>query len=207
MKEVGKYFVVNVKKVTEDLKSKDKEIRKRQIPNLLTLIRGILAPITIIPSVLTGHIYIAFILIALCAFTDSFDGWYARKHNVQSEFGALLDAICDKIFVLTLAFPLIFIHTKMITIIIILEMVIASINVYSKLKGNKPKTSIIGKIKTIILDIFIALCYLDLIIRVPRFILYIASGLTNVMQVLSAERYYKEYKIQIADKNKLREAT
>ena len=106
MKEFWEYFVKNVKIVIADLKSKDKERRRKQIPNTLTLIRGFLAPVTIIPAVLTNHIYLAFLLIALCGLTDCFDGWYARTYNAQSEFGADLDAICDKLFVLTLTFPL-----------------------------------------------------------------------------------------------------
>ena len=90
----------NIKIVIADLKSKDKEKRRKQIPNLLTIIRGFLAPFTIIPAVLTNHIYLAFGLIAFCGLTDCFDGWYARNYNAQSEFGADLDAICDKLFVL-----------------------------------------------------------------------------------------------------------
>ena len=107
MKEFWKYFVVNVKNVIADLKSKDKEKRRKQIPNVLTIIRGIVAPIIIIPAVLADNVYLAFIIIAICSLTDSFDGWYARNFDAQSEFGALLDAICDKLFVLTFSKKLI----------------------------------------------------------------------------------------------------
>ena len=100
MKEYWQYFIKNVKIIISDLKSKDKERRRKQIPNTLTLIRGFLAPFTIIPAVLNKNLYLAFALIAVCGLTDCFDGWYARKYNAQSEFGADLDAICDKLFVL-----------------------------------------------------------------------------------------------------------
>ena len=125
MKEFWEYFKENIKQVLSDLFGKDKEKRKKQIPNMLTLIRGILAPITIIPAVICQKLYLAFALIALCALTDSFDGWYARRYNAQSEFGALLDAICDKLFVLTLAFPLVFYYTKWIIGILVLEIIIS----------------------------------------------------------------------------------
>ena len=200
MKEFWEYFKENVKIVINDLKSKDKEKRRKQIPNLLTLIRGIVAPITIIPAVITNHIYVAFILIAICSLTDSFDGWYARKYNAQSEFGALLDAICDKLFVVTLAFPLVFVHTKWILLILLLELIIAIINSHSKIKGNEVHSSITGKIKTIILDSSIALCYLDFIVKVPEIILGITSVLTNIMQLLSIWGYHKTYKTQLAEK-------
>lgn len=203
MKEFWEYFKENVKIVINDLKSKDKEKRRKQIPNLLTLIRGIFAPITIIPTVITGHIYIAFILIAVCALTDSFDGWYARNYNAQSEFGALLDAICDKLFVMTLAFPLVFVHTKWVIIILFLELIISIINAYSKLKGHEVHSSIIGKVKTVVLDSSIALCYLDFIVRVPEVILGTTSVLTNSLQLLSIWGYYKKYKEQLTEKKVL----
>ena len=152
MKEFWIYFVTNIKKVLADLRSKDKEKRRKQIPNVLTLIRGFLAPITIIPAVLNNHIYLAFALIALCSLTDSIDGWYARTYNAQSEFGAVLDAICDKLFVLTLAYPLAFKYTSWILLILVLELIIAIINSHYKIKGLDARSSIIGKIKTVILD-------------------------------------------------------
>ena len=194
MKEFWKYFIENIKKVIKDLTSKDKEVRRKQIPNMLTLIRGIFAPITIIPAVATKHIYLAFILIAICSLTDSFDGWYARHFNAQSEFGALLDAICDKLFVLTLAFPLVFVHTKWIITILILELVISMINSYSQLKGNHVHSSIIGKVKTVILDSSIALCYLDFLVKVPENFLGITAILTNVFQAITVIDYYLNYK-------------
>lgn len=199
MKEFWEYFKKNVKNMVIDLKSNDKEKKKKQIPNLLTLTRGVFAPITIIPAVANRHIYIAFVLIAICSLTDAFDGWYARKYNAQSEFGALLDAICDKLFVLTLAFPLVFVYPKWILVILILEFIIAIINVYSKLRGNDAHSSITGKIKTVILDISIALCYLDFIINVSEILMGILSVFTNILQLFSIYGYYKIYKKQSAE--------
>ena len=196
MKEFWKYLVENTKLTIIDLKSKNKVKIKKQIPNLLTLIRGIVAPITIIPAVITNHIYFAFIMIAICSLTDSFDGWYARNYDAQSEFGALLDAICDKLFVVTLAFPLVFTYTKLVAGILILEIIISIINTYSKLKGYVAKSSIMGKVKTIILDTTIALCYLDFIVSVPKLLLKIMSVITNILQLLSIGGYYRTYKKQ-----------
>lgn len=196
MKEFWEYFVKNVKKVIADLNSKDKETRRKQIPNVLTLIRGFLAPITIIPAVISGHIYLAFGLIAFCALTDSFDGWYARHYNAQSEFGAVLDAICDKLFVLTLAFPLAFEYTSWIVLILVLELIISIINSHYKLKGYEAKSLTIGKLKTVVLDSSIALCYLDYIFPVYKWLITIATVFTNLMQVLSIIEYIVFYRKQ-----------
>lgn len=193
MREFWKYFIENIKNVIKDITGKDKEKRRKQIPNILTLIRGVFAPITIIPAVSQGHIYVAFALIAICSLTDTFDGWYARKFNAQSEFGALLDAICDKLFVLTLTFPLVFIYTKWIIAILMLEFTISAINTYTRLKGYDAHSSMIGKFKTLVLDSSIALCYLDFILPVPDQILGVTSIFTNIMQVLTVVDYQKIY--------------
>lgn len=196
MREFWKYFVENVKIVIADLRSKDKERKRKQIPNLLTLIRGFFAPITIIPAVLSGNIYLAFGLIAICALTDSFDGWYARNYNAQSKFGADLDAICDKLFVLTLAFPLAFEYPWWIVEILALELIISIINSHYKIKGYEVHSSLVGKAKTVILDTSIALCYLNFLIPVPEMLITIATILTVGMQVLTAAGYIVAYRKQ-----------
>lgn len=196
MQEFLKYFNENIEKVITDLKSNDKEKRRKQIPNVLTLIRGFLAPITIIPAVLLKNIYLAFILITICALTDTFDGWYARHFDAQSEFGAVLDAICDKLFILTLAFPLAFKYTGWIITILILELIISIINSGYKIKGYDVKSSLIGKAKTVILDSSIALCYLDFIVQVPREMIDTTTVWTNIMQILTIIGYLLDYKKQ-----------
>ena len=196
MKEFWEYFITNIKKIIVDLRSSDKERRRKQIPNVLTLIRGFLAPITIIPAVLNNKIYLAFTLIAVCALTDTFDGWYARHYNAQSKFGADLDAICDKLFVLTLAYPLSFQYTSWIVLILILELIIAIINSAYKIKGYDAKSSITGKVKTVVLDTSIALCYLDFIVPVHKDIITVITVFTNIMQVLTIIGYILEHKKQ-----------
>lgn len=194
MKEFWKYFIKNIKIVISDLKSKDKEKRRKQIPNTLTLIRGFLAPITIIPAVLNKNIYLAFVLIALCGLTDCFDGWYARNYNAQSEFGADLDAICDKLFVLTLTFPLAFEYTSWIVLILVLELIISIINSHYRLKGIDARSSLIGKAKTVVLDCSIALCYFDYIIHIQDLAITIVTVMTNIMQFITIIDYILKYR-------------
>lgn len=194
MKEYWEYFVKNIKIVIADLKSKDKEKRRKQIPNTLTLIRGFIAPFTIIPAVLNRNLYLAFALIAICGLTDCFDGWYARNFNAQSEFGADLDAICDKLFVLTLTFPLAFEYTSWIVLILVLELIIAIINSLYRIKGIDARSSKLGKVKTVVLDCSIALCYLDYIISIPDLAITIVTVLTNIMQLATIAGYVVKYR-------------
>ncbi|NGX48997.1 MAG: CDP-diacylglycerol--glycerol-3-phosphate 3-phosphatidyltransferase, partial [Candidatus Anoxychlamydiales bacterium] len=45
------------------------------------------------------NIYIRIIAIVLAMFTDSIDGYFARKYKSASKFGAYLDPAMDKFFV------------------------------------------------------------------------------------------------------------
>ena len=72
-----------------------------QIPNLLTLAR--IAAIPILVALIawgTPHArLLAVALFVLASVTDFFDGWLARRLNVQSRFGKMLDPIADKLIV------------------------------------------------------------------------------------------------------------
>src|SRR5574344_737944 len=102
MKKIITNFLNDIKKEIENTK-KEKSIKK-QIPNLLTLTRGI-SPIIIIPTLLSNNIKLAIIELIIFALTDLFDGKIARKYNCISEFGIKLDCVCDKIFVIGLIIP------------------------------------------------------------------------------------------------------
>lgn len=41
----------------------------------------------------------ALVIFAAACLTDWFDGWYARRHNLKTRLGALLDPLADKILV------------------------------------------------------------------------------------------------------------
>lgn len=75
---------------------------KKTIPNALTLFRcliSILLPILIVYGGETGAILSAPLLL-LAGLSDYLDGFYARKYNVVSVFGKILDPIADKLLVI-----------------------------------------------------------------------------------------------------------
>ena len=74
----------------------------RIIPNVLTLFRGLAAivlPVIIIYGGEVGALMATPILI-LAGISDYFDGFYARKYNVTSNFGKILDPVADKLLVI-----------------------------------------------------------------------------------------------------------
>lgn len=73
----------------------------KYIPNILTIIRFLLIPI-IIFSVFTGNYILAFIFFTLSGITDIADGCIARKFNLISNFGKLMDPLADKLTQITI---------------------------------------------------------------------------------------------------------
>ena len=67
----------------------------RRIPNALSLSRLFLAAL-FIPAGPPGRI----VLIVFAAATDFLDGWLARRTGTTTRWGALVDPIADRIFVL-----------------------------------------------------------------------------------------------------------
>ncbi len=74
------------------------------LPNLLTLSRipilFVIVGLLYLP--LPGARVLAAIFFALGAFTDYLDGYYARKMGIVSNFGKLMDALTDKVFMVGL---------------------------------------------------------------------------------------------------------
>jgi cardiolipin synthase (CMP-forming) len=65
------------------------------IPNLLTISRILLVPLTVW-SLIHGDYGIACLTFIVAGITDGLDGYLARKLNLQTELGAYLDALADK---------------------------------------------------------------------------------------------------------------
>jgi cardiolipin synthase len=65
------------------------------LPNLLTLVRILLVPITVI-FLMQGAFGKALILLVVSGITDALDGFFARILNQQTVLGSYLDPIADK---------------------------------------------------------------------------------------------------------------
>ena len=68
----------------------------KYVPNMLTITRLILIPF-IVFYIFTGSYILAFILFTISGMTDIADGCIARKFNLVSNVGKLLDPLADKL--------------------------------------------------------------------------------------------------------------
>ncbi|MEX1032283.1 MAG: CDP-alcohol phosphatidyltransferase family protein [Cellvibrionaceae bacterium] len=67
----------------------------KQLPNLLTTLRLLLA-IPICVFILRENYGAVLWLAAIAGVSDGIDGWWARKLNAQSRYGAVVDPLSDK---------------------------------------------------------------------------------------------------------------
>ena len=131
------------------------KIFMKLIPNFLSFLR-ILLVLPIIYSLQSELYLLAAFLFFLSSLTDFMDGYLARRYAVESELGAFLDLVADKILVVTILVWLVFIYTNQaLTILSILiisrEIIITSFRYYLVL--NNADTELIkannyGKLKT-----------------------------------------------------------
>lgn len=85
--------------------AKDYIKKNLNVPNVLTMIRLFLVPVYL-GLFLNGEKYKALFVFLLASFTDLLDGQIARKYNLITDFGKLMDPFADKVMVLTAVFSL-----------------------------------------------------------------------------------------------------
>lgn len=77
----------------------------KHVPNLLTIVRFILAPFIVVLIVQDKYLT-AFIVFTIASLTDIIDGVIARKFNFISDFGKLMDPLADKVTQLSILITL-----------------------------------------------------------------------------------------------------
>ena len=134
--------------------------------NKATLLRIILIPLFIICFYLPipqAH-HIAAILFILASLTDVWDGWYARKHNLVTDFGKLMDPMADKLLICT-AFIMLLgagkIHPVFVVLFIGRELIISAFRLVAAQKQTVIAAGVLGKIKTTLQCVAVVFLLLD----------------------------------------------
>lgn len=148
---------------------------------------------------------IAGFLFIIASLTDFLDGYIARKYNLVTDFGKLVDAIADKILVNSVLIILAaqgFIHPIIPVIVIIRDSVVNSIKMLAASKGKVVAAIKSGKIKTaclmvgIVLTLFYNLPFELWNISVGKVLLFIAT----ILSITSGVQYFTLNKHLIKDK-------
>ncbi len=137
------------------------------VANKLTLLRILLAFICIglILANSLATLSVAFVVFCLASLTDFLDGFLARRKNLTSDLGRLLDPIADKILIIGVfcAFlELGVVNAWMVSLIMLREFIITGLRLYGLSKNVVLEAKRFGKHKTFsqvagVCTIFVAL--------------------------------------------------
>lgn len=180
------------------------------LPNKLSLLRIILIPVMIFfylaDFVPYGKI-IAIAVFVLAAFTDFLDGKIARKYNLVTNLGKLLDPIADKLLVMSALLLVVVDMTiphpyGVIVAIIIIgrELLISAFRQIAASKNYVMAADMFGKIKTFTQDIALPILFLlsfltynvvanQTFVSIVQITGYVMIGLATLFTVLSGANY------------------
>ncbi len=148
---------------------------------------------------------IAGVLFVIASLTDFIDGKVARKYNMVTDFGKMVDAISDKLLTNTLIIVLAcenMVHPIIAVIIIGRDIIVDSIKMLIGNKGKAVAAIGIAKVKTaslmigLTLKLFYDLPFALIPIRVSDYLLIIAA----VLSIISGAKYYVMAKEYITEK-------
>lgn len=132
------------------------------IPNILTVFRLALVPVFayIFFSPIKNSLFLSIAIFLIAGATDVLDGYIARKHNLVTRFGIVMDPLADKLMLITVLYCLTaknYIVSWVFWVIILKEL---SMIIGGTLLLNKDMvipSNIFGKISTLLfyLSIFI----------------------------------------------------
>ena len=155
------------------IKKKNLKVEIKNIPNCLTISRLLLVlPLIIFLEI--RALFPVFALIIIGGLTDYFDGLIARKFNVKTRLGAILDPLSDKVFLLI---PLLYLCKNnlipfwSLSLLIFRELIISSFRNSTK---NGLPASKLGKFKTFFFFISLVLFFFPITIN-----LFIKLGLVS----------------------------
>lgn len=124
------------------------------LPNKLTISRIILTFIFIFFVTQEGlaPMVIACIIFLLASLTDFYDGYLAKRHNMVSDFGKLMDPIADKFLILSAFMAFVWMQAVEIWMVVLIlgrEIIITSFRIFALTKGKVLAAERGGKHKTV----------------------------------------------------------
>ena len=157
---------------------------------------GVTIPIYRINNITISLNYIiAGILFIIASLTDLIDGKIARKHNLVTDFGKVMDAIADKILVNGVLIILAYngnIPLVIPVVIITRDTIVDSVKMVAGNKGKAVGASIWGKLKTVCMMCGLSLVFFS---NLPFELIgirldYILLILATILSIYSGIQYY-----------------
>ncbi len=122
------------------------------IPNVLTILRMLLVPVFVL-LVLNEYYDAALYVFIIAGVTDALDGFIARRFDMRSEFGSVMDPIADKLLMVS-AFLLLgmkhWVPLFLVPLVILRDVVLLTGSIMIKSAGRDFEVipSVLGKLTT-----------------------------------------------------------
>lgn len=184
----------------------------RQLPNAITIVRILCAPVFLWMLLADGGAdgalrWWAAVLFIVAIATDGIDGYLARKHDIVTDLGKLLDPIADKVLT-GFAFIGLSILGELpwwVTIIVLIREIGITVYRFMVVSDHVLAAAWMGKLKTVAQAVALALALLPLwtlvgdwiwwvngVTMAIAVILTIASGIDYVVSEVRAARSRRE---------------
>ena len=125
------------------------------LPNILTSIRILLVPILVVVLLtkFDGKEFVGLALFLIAALTDFLDGYFARRFNLVTRFGQLLDPAADKILIAAAFVSLVELDSSvtpswMVVAILAREFAVNALRSHAALEQVVIPAGLSGKVKT-----------------------------------------------------------
>lgn len=177
---------------------KDWRAQVLTIPNLLSLFRLVLIPVYIriyLRARTPDQFYTAGAILVVSCITDAVDGKIARKYNMVTTLGKILDPLADKItqFALTVCLRLKYpVLRPVLALFVVKELFQLTLGIVNLLQGRMlPGALMTGKVCTTVL--FVSLTLLVLLPQLPSPVVSAVALVDSIFLMLSFVRYLLAY--------------
>jgi CDP-diacylglycerol---glycerol-3-phosphate 3-phosphatidyltransferase len=142
-----------LKKYFDRLPIRDENRRIINLPNAITVLRIGILPVLFLVLLEPGEALslVIAILFILAALTDLLDGYVARRYNIVTRMGKLLDPIADKIIMsaaMVLLIPIGRIPAWVVALMVMRDFAVDGLRSMAAAEGHVIEASDLGKYKT-----------------------------------------------------------
>jgi len=175
------------------------------VPNILTVFRLILIPIFILVffSSLQHSLILSIAIFVLAGLTDVLDGYIARKYELVTDWGTVVDPLADKLILLTVLTCLVvsnYIPLWILIIVLAKEalMIIMGVLLYNK--GTVIPSNIFGKATTCFF--YLAILIFSFNKDIGLYLIYLSVGATILALISYGIGYQLNHKGSLKNNKK-----
>lgn len=193
---------------------------KMNLPNKLTVLRILMVPVFVVVMMLPASLVsttvtgiVGVVLFILASLTDMLDGKIARKYNLITDFGKLMDPLADKFMVIGALTVIVYRYDSIrpffiwaLLLVVFRELAVTSLRLVASSSGGVVvAANMLGKIKTVTQIICVCTVIIEpMLYRIPALanvlpeawvawtpLSYLTGGAMMVFTVLSGINYFR----------------